>query len=106
MVLHPRFRLHAGRFMQAVGAAVENVHSTDLDKDVAPILETLGGRHIGFNGFDIDYIDVFKRALLEVWEEELGNEFTPECQRAWSKVFMYVTEKFRTGYIQSCKKNE
>ena len=44
--------------MQAIGAAVDNIHS--LDQNLAPLLIDLGKAHAGSGMFDPSYFELFK----------------------------------------------
>ncbi|XP_077977153.1 neuroglobin-1-like [Glandiceps talaboti] len=90
------FKGHASRFMQSVGAAVDNVDS--LDTSLAPLLLNLGKSHINFRGFKSDYFDIFTTAMLHVWEQELQDRFTPEVKEAWNMVFDYMMSKMKDGF--------
>lgn len=52
------FRSHASRFMQAMGAAVEQLE--DLEGSFGPLLIGLGKRHVHFTGFKPSYWDFFQ----------------------------------------------
>ena len=57
--------------MQAIGAAVDNIHS--LDENLAPLLIDLGKAHSTSGMFDPSYFELFKvsclneRNKLEIW---------------------------------------
>lgn len=93
---HPSFKAHALHFMQAIGAAVDNLD--DLDGALSPILLDLGARHYTKKGFGLQYFEVFTKALLVVWNEQLGEDFTPEVKAAWEKTFIFILMNLRDGY--------
>ena len=48
--------------MQAIGAAVDNIHS--LDENLAPLLIDLGKAHSTSGMFDPSYFELFKVSCL------------------------------------------
>lgn len=95
----PNFRGHASRFMQAVGAAVDNIH--DLDEAMGPLLLNLGQQHIHYAGFKLEYFDIFIQAILKVFESELGSRYTAEVRQAWRKVVEFMISQMKEGYIKA-----
>ena len=93
------FQGHASRFMQAVGAVVDNLD--DPDTALSPLLLDLGRNHVSFEGFEPAYWDVFREALTHVWKEQLRHRFTPEANEAWQSVFMFIQYKLKEGYASS-----
>lgn len=89
-------RCHAFRFMQAVGATIENID--DLENKMSDALLTLGKQHVNFTGFKPIYIQTFYNAILKVWQESLGIRYTTESANAWSRLLRYVMEKLEKGY--------
>lgn len=93
------FTGHASRFMQAVGAAIDNINN--LYMYFGPLLIGLGKQHVEFGGFKPEYWDVFTEAMLYVWEKELGDVFDDKCRNAWTKVFEFIMEQLKVGYSQA-----
>ncbi|XP_052809362.1 cytoglobin-2-like [Mya arenaria] len=96
------FRGHASRFMQAVGAAVDNIN--DLDQAMAPLLFGLGTQHIHYSGFKPEYFDIFIVAILEVFAEELGSKYTEGVATAWRRVVEFIISKLKEGYVHALEK--
>jgi hemoglobin-like flavoprotein len=72
------------------------VHSlTDLDK-LVPQLMTLGARHAGYGVKDYHY-KIVGEALIWTLERGLANEFTPEVERAWVRVYLLVAATMQAG---------
>ena len=97
--LHKNFIFidHASRFMQAVGAVVENMD--DLEGTLSPLLMKLGATHVGFDGFEVHDLPLFVEAIMEIWENDLGAaKFKLEHQNTWLKVFTYITSTLEQGY--------
>ncbi|ELU04433.1 hypothetical protein CAPTEDRAFT_110047 [Capitella teleta] len=93
------FRGHASRFMQAVGAVVDNID--DFEQSLAPLLNGLGRKHIDFHGFTPTHFNAFQDAMLAVWSEDLGGKLTPEGRDAWIKVFGFIMRELKKGYSQA-----
>lgn len=91
-----RFRGHASRFMQAIGAAVENVES--WESCFEPMLLGLGRYHITVIGFKSEYFTVFFDSMVEVWQNELKKQFTGDVRESWTIVFSFIMEKLQEGY--------
>ncbi len=90
------FKGHASRFMQAVGAVVDNIK--DLDESMTPLMIGLGRQHIHFSGFVPENFDAFTESMLLVWAEELKWRFTAEARDAWLAVFNFIMMKLKEGY--------
>jgi hemoglobin-like flavoprotein len=97
---NPHFRGHATHFMQVINELVDNLD--DLDTNLTPLLLALGEQHSQTQRFGIQYFEVFAQCLIIVWEERLGDEFTPEVRAAWEKLFVFMLMTLREGYIHAC----
>ena len=93
---NPYFRAHATHFMQAISTAVDNLD--DFDLKLTPLMLALGKQHSMTRGFGIHYFEVFTQCLIIVWEERLGDKFTPEVRAAWEKLFVFMLMTLREGY--------
>ncbi|XP_064596366.1 neuroglobin-like [Liolophura sinensis] len=94
---HPTFKGHASRFMQAVGAAVDNID--DLDEALRPLLIGLGRQHIHFKGFRPDYFNAFTESMMYVWQQELKEKFTDFAKEAWKTVFDFIMGTLKEGFF-------
>lgn len=92
----PNFKGHASRFMQAVGAAVDNID--DWDASLSPLLIGLGKQHITFTGFKPEYFDAFTEAMMYVWEQTLGTKFNDITRDSWRTVFEFIMSTLKEGY--------
>lgn len=90
------FAGHASRFMQAVGAMVDNMD--DLDNTMYPVLINLGKRHVLFEDFEGNFFDAFEQGMLLVWSDELGTRFDEKVRDAWQMVFSYIIRTLKAGY--------
>ena len=94
---------HASRFMQAVGAVIENIDS--LNETLTPLLTKLGATHVGFDGFEVTDLPLFVESIMSVWESDIGQtKFTLEVRDAWLKVFVYITGTLELGYTNNLTK--
>ena len=93
----PMFRRHATHFMQAIGAAVDNLD--DLDR-LTPMLLLLGEQHSQTAGFGVEYFELFTQCLMLVWEERLGDSLTAQVRAAWEKLFVFILMTLRDGFNQ------
>lgn len=98
----PHFRGHASRFMQAVGAAVDNIN--DLENAMTNLLFGLGQQHIHYKGFKAEYFDSFTVAIIQVLQLELGSKFTEDVNDAWSHVVNFMISNLKYGYTDALKK--
>ena len=94
---HPVIKGHASRFMNAVGASVDNLDH--LEDTLTHILFNLGKQHKTFRGFDSDYFDTFYMAMTAQWETVMGGKFTREVANAWAHLFSFMMEKLKEGYF-------
>ena len=89
-----RFRGHASRFMQVVGATVDNIDSLEM---LTPVLTELGHQHCQIAGFDEDYFELFMDAMISVWRDRLKQRFRGDVELAWKTVFMFILKQLREG---------
>ena len=89
-------RRHSLRFMQAIGAAINNID--DIDSKWPDTLLTLGKQHTKFTGFKPLYFQVFYDAILHAWKTVLDDCFTTECTVAWGHLLVLIMEKLKKGY--------
>lgn len=101
---HPIFIDHVTRFMQIIDYLVENLD--EQKSDFQQVLLMLGAKHATFPGFHVSHFNVFTKALLEVWESAIGEEFIPEVQKCWTQLFAYIMRYILQGYelyINECQ---
>ena len=95
------FRGHASRFVQAIGAAIDNMD--ELNNAMGPMLEDLGGQHIRYDGFKPEYWDIFIESVLGIWKKELRRRLTHKASDAWRVLFEFMISKMKEGYYQACQ---
>lgn len=85
--LRPLFSTDVGNqgamFVVALGLALKGL---DDDGDVDESLRELGRRHVLYGAKDIHF-DTFREALLCLFAQRLGPDFTPEMAEAWRAAF-------------------
>ncbi|XP_006812324.1 uncharacterized protein LOC102809701 [Saccoglossus kowalevskii] len=91
------FRGHSRRFMQAVGACVENLEN--LDGDVTTLFVGLGKKHIHFEGFKVDYFSTYVTSMQTVWDIALtGHHYDKQTKQSWTQIFEFVITRMAEGY--------
>ncbi len=73
------------KLMQMIGVAVNSLKNLEA---ILPAVQELGERHNGYAVTDEHY-DTVAEALIYTLGKGLGDDFTPECQEAWT--LTYVT---------------
>lgn len=74
------------KLMQTLGVAVDGLSNTTK---LVPVLQALGARHAGYMVEDRHY-DLVGQALLWTLREGLGDDFTPDVEKAWTDVYGVV----------------
>jgi hemoglobin-like flavoprotein len=72
-------------FVVALGLALKGLDA-DADADVDSSLQELGRRHVLYGVKDIHF-GTFREALLCMFAQRLGPDFTPEMAEAWRAAF-------------------
>jgi len=49
-----------------------------------------------------DYFDVFVRAIVTVWGQNLKKMDTDETAEAWRVVFAFIIDRLKDGYHAEC----
>ncbi len=80
-----------GKLLGALGLAVQNA---DRLEEIAPALEEMGRRHVGYGAEDAHY-DIVGSVLLWTLEEGLQGAFTEEVRSAWSELYGQVSGPMR-----------
>ncbi|MEG4327545.1 globin domain-containing protein [Microcoleus sp. herbarium5] len=95
-IAHPEFKpLFANidlekqqkKLINALVLVVENLRSPEA---LEPVLNALGGRHIGY-GVIPKYYGPVGDALLMAFEQSLQEDWTPEVKRAWTDAYRTIT---------------
>ena len=98
LIRHTQFVQQAHRFMRVISVVVGAVDQVRAGPGGSPALYELGRRHVTIEGFLPDYFDVFTRAVVYVWQQELREAFTPDVADAWRTLFSYIIDQLKYGY--------
>lgn len=71
------------KLMDMLGTAVNNLHQFEK---IAPAVEDLGRKHVGY-GVTSDHYEHVGSALLWTLEKGLGDGFTPPLKEAWTETY-------------------
>nr|KAG5703952.1 hypothetical protein BaRGS_020549 [Batillaria attramentaria] len=89
------FREHAGRFMLILQSLVDNL---EAPSNIDDQLLILGAKHATFDGYHPEYFRFYTKCMLEVWEQELGEEFIHEVRDSWRLAFDYIVDRMTEGF--------
>jgi hemoglobin-like flavoprotein len=79
------------KLMQMITVAVNGLDRLD---QIAPAVQELGRRHVGYGVHDDHYATV-AAALLWTLEQGLGEGFTPEVQEAWTMTYTVLADTMK-----------
>lgn len=86
-------------FVVALGLALKGL---DDDGGVDEPLRELGRRHVLYGAKDIHY-DTFREALLCLFAQRLGPDFTPEMAEAWRAAFDRISSVMKAAGAEARK---
>jgi methyl-accepting chemotaxis protein len=86
-------------FVVALGLALKGL---DDEGGVDESLRELGRRHVLYGAKDIHY-DTFREALLCLFAQRLGPEFTPEMAEAWRAAFDRISTVMKAAAAEARK---
>ncbi|MEG4574084.1 pentapeptide repeat-containing protein [Microcoleus sp. N3A4] len=81
------------KLIKALVLVVENIRSPEA---LEPVLNALGGRHIGY-GVIPKYYSPVGEALLSAFEQSLQQDWTPEVKLAWTDAYRAITDLMLKG---------
>lgn len=88
--LRPLFRTpieeQGAKLMQMLAAAVRLL---DKPESLVPVLQDLGRRHAGY-GVKREHYGTVGSALLAMFDDLLGDQFTAEAREAWAALYAVV----------------
>lgn len=86
-------------FVVALGLALKGL---DEDGAADESLRELGRRHVLYGAKDIHY-DTFREALLCLFAQRLGPDFTPEMAEAWRAAFDRISAVMKAAGAEARK---
>ncbi len=93
------FRHHCKIWMNILGSAVGLLKDPDsLDST----LEYLGMKHEGFN-ITMAHFDLMGVEFIETFREILGNDMTPEVEKAWKAMYKFMADFIIAGMNRNDK---
>ena len=87
------------KLMQALRFAVATL---DNPRELQPVLESLGRRHV-YYGVEERHYDTVCVALLDALEYLLGPAFTPEVKEAWLKIYTHIADTMKHAAAKESK---
>ncbi len=81
------------KLMQALSFAVATI---EQPRELQPVLESLGRRHVHY-GVKESHYETVGHALIDTLAHLLGNHFTPEVKEAWVAVYTHMAETMKSA---------
>ncbi|MBD2692013.1 pentapeptide repeat-containing protein [Anabaena catenula] len=81
------------KLINSLVLVVENLRNPEA---LGPVLNALGGRHVGYGAIPKYYRPVGE-ALLLAFEQYLGEDWTPEVKKAWLNAYRAITTLMLKG---------
>ena len=85
------------KLMTMIGAAVAGLRN--LEK-LAPVVRTLGAKHVGY-GVRTEHYQTVGAALLWTLEQGLGEAFTPDMRDAWAATYGLLADVMQVGAAEA-----
>ncbi|MEG3835654.1 globin domain-containing protein [Microcoleus sp. Z1_C3] len=92
---HIDIKIQQKKLLNALVLVVENLRSPEA---LGPVLNALGGRHIGY-GVIPKYYGPVGDALLMTFEQYLQEDWTPEVKRAWTDAYRTISGLMLKGAV-------
>jgi hemoglobin-like flavoprotein len=83
----------AQKLMDMLSASLGMLEKPEL---LTAELESLGARHVGYGVRDEHYA-IVGRALLDMLDQVLVDDFTPETRAAWTELYRVISETMQRG---------
>ena len=81
------------KLLNSLVLVVENLRNPEA---LGPVLNALGGRHVGYGAIP-KYYGPVGEALLLTFEQYLEEDWTPEVKKAWLDAFTAITSLMLKG---------
>ena len=85
------------KLMQALKFAIATV---EQPRELQPVLESLGRRHV-YYGVEDRHYDSVGAALLGTLAVLLGSAFTPEVKEAWGAIYTFMADTMKRAAAQA-----
>lgn len=76
------------------------VNSLDQLERIAPAVQAMGRRHVGY-GVEEAHYDTVGEALLWTLAQGLGDHFTPEVETAWAATYTVLADTMKAAAAQA-----
>jgi hemoglobin-like flavoprotein/uncharacterized protein YjbI with pentapeptide repeats len=84
---HTDMKNQEKKLLNSLVLVVENLRNPEA---LGPVLNALGGRHVGYGAIP-NYYEPVGEALLLAFEQYLGEDWTSEVKKAWLDAFTAIT---------------
>ena len=88
--------------MQMIDYAVTGLDRLDT---IAPTIQDLGKRHVGY-GVKEEYYETVREALLWTLEQGLGKDFTPDVKDAWAAAYNLLSDTMKSAARETCQEKQ
>jgi|ERR1043166_5572288 hemoglobin-like flavoprotein len=85
------------KLMQALQFAVATL---ERPRELQPVLESLGRRHVYYGVKECHY-ETVGAALIDTFAHLLGPSFTPEVREAWTAVYAFMSDTMKNAAAKS-----
>jgi hemoglobin-like flavoprotein len=92
-LFHSSIELQGRKLMEALSYTIATLENP---RELTPVLESLGRRHVAY-GAKEEHYPVVAAALLQTLAEILANDFTPDVRRAWRDALAFVADVMKRG---------
>lgn len=85
------------KLMQALRFAVA---ALDSPRELQPVLESLGRRHV-YYGVEERHYDTVGTALIDALEHLLGPDFRPDVKQAWIEIYTFMADTMKRAAAEA-----
>ena len=82
------------KFSEMLSWVIAHLEKPD---ELATELRKLGARHAGY-GVEINQYAPVGSALIWMFQQTLGDRFTPEMEEAWLEAYAFITSEMERGF--------
>jgi nitric oxide dioxygenase len=96
--VRPMFKREIGlqtrKFSEMLAWVIAHLAQPD---ELVPELRKLGARHGGY-GVEINHYAPVGSALIWMFQQTLGERFTPEMEEAWLEAYAFISSEMERGF--------